>query len=434
MSGQLNMLRRDRRAHARTPRLMETEARLSCEAWVQSMDASDTVRSEVRALRTTVLAQQTEIAGLRAADRTRKAQLVETLTISRTLQTRVIELQSQQGPASGPAEPKIPEEAGSVADALAAHEATRSETAMIQEWVEGDKILLLWFERMETVFCISNCTVENQIKFATCTLFRSALTWWNSHVKTVGHDVAYVMTWTNLKNKMTDKYYPRGEVKKLEGEMWNLKVKGIDVGMARRNLTEDLNLCAQNATITMMVNVLQNAISATELAIWLVTVGVLQMPTLLTTKRALGQGNETLIVRRDGSDQGNETRLNIISCTKMKKYMLKGCPIFLEHVTTKETEDKSEKKRLEDVPIVRDFPEVFPEDLSGLPPTRQVEFQIDLILGVAHVAWAPYRLAPSEMKELLDQLKELSNKGFIRPSSSPWGAPFLFIKKNDGSF
>ncbi|GKB38780.1 putative reverse transcriptase domain-containing protein, partial [Tanacetum coccineum] len=82
-------------------------------------------------------------------------------------------------------------------------------------------------------------------------------------------------------------------------------------------------------------------------------------------------------------------------------------------------EDKSEKKRLEDVPIVRDFLEVFPEDLLGLPPTRQVEFQIDLVPGAAPVARAPYRLAPSEMKELSEQLKELSDKGFIRPSSSP---------------
>ncbi|GJR09001.1 putative reverse transcriptase domain-containing protein [Tanacetum coccineum] len=97
-------------------------------------------------------------------------------------------------------------------------------------------------------------------------------------------------------------------------------------------------------------------------------------------------------------------------------------------------EDKSEKKRLEDVPIVQDFPEVFPEDLPGLPPTRQVEFQIDLVPGAAPVARAPYRLAPSEMKELSEQLKELSDKGFIRPSSSPWGAPVLFVKKKDGSF
>ncbi|GJV24591.1 putative reverse transcriptase domain-containing protein [Tanacetum coccineum] len=91
-------------------------------------------------------------------------------------------------------------------------------------------------------------------------------------------------------------------------------------------------------------------------------------------------------------------------------------------------------KRLEDVPIVQDFPEVFPEDLPGLPPTRQVEFRIDLVPGAAPVARAPYRLAPSKMKELSEQLQELSNKGFIRPSSSPWGAPVLFVKKKDGSF
>ncbi|GJX55384.1 hypothetical protein Tco_0285281 [Tanacetum coccineum] len=117
-----------------------------------------------------------------------------------------------------------------------------------------------------------------------------------------------------------------------------------------------------------------------------------------------------------------------------QKYLLKVCDVFLAHVTTKKAEDKSKEKRLKDVPIVQDFPEVFPEDLPGIPPTRQVEFQIDLIPGAAPVAWAPYQLAPFEMKELSDQLQELSDKGFIRPSSSPWGAPFLFVKKKDGSF
>ncbi|GJR24270.1 putative reverse transcriptase domain-containing protein [Tanacetum coccineum] len=84
--------------------------------------------------------------------------------------------------------------------------------------------------------------------------------------------------------------------------------------------------------------------------------------------------------------------------------------------------------------IQEDFPEVFPEDLPGLPLTRQVEFQIDLVPGAALVARVPYRLAPSKMKELSEQLKKLSYKGFIRPSSSPWGAPVLFVKKKDGSF
>nr|GFD52696.1 putative reverse transcriptase domain-containing protein [Tanacetum cinerariifolium] len=102
-----------------------------------------------------------------------------------------------------------------------------------------------------------------------------------------------------------------------------------------------------------------------------------------------------------------------------EKYVKKGFPIFLTHITTKEVEDKSKEKRLEDIPVVRDFPKVFPEDLPGLPPIRPVEFQIDLVPGAAPVARAPYRLAPSEMKELTEQLKELSDKGFVRPSSSP---------------
>ncbi|GJV91372.1 hypothetical protein Tco_1539185 [Tanacetum coccineum] len=114
--------------------------------------------------------------------------------------------------------------------------------------------------------------------------------------------------------------------------------------------------------------------------------------------------------------------------------MQKGFPIILAHITAKEVEDKSKEKRLEDVQIVQDFPEVFPEDLPGLPLTRQVEFQIDLVPGAVPVARAPYRLTPSKMKELSEQLKELSDKGFIRPNSLPWGAPVLFVKKKDGSF
>ncbi|GKF08684.1 putative reverse transcriptase domain-containing protein, partial [Tanacetum coccineum] len=90
-------------------------------------------------------------------------------------------------------------------------------------------------------------------------------------------------------------------------------------------------------------------------------------------------GNEILIVCGDGSNNGHESRLNIISCTKTQKYLLKGCQVFLAHITVKKAQDKSEEKRLEDVPIVRDFLKVFLEDLPGIPPTRQVEFQIDLV-------------------------------------------------------
>ncbi|KAL2252041.1 UNVERIFIED_CONTAM: Retrovirus-related Pol polyprotein from transposon [Sesamum indicum] len=86
-----------------------------------------------------------------------------------------------------------------------------------------------------------------------------------------------------------------------------------------------------------------------------------------------------------------------------------------------------------DVPVVREFPDVFPDELPGLPPHREVDFEIDTIPGAAPISIAPYRMAPSELKELKKQLEELLDKGFIRPSISPWGAPVLFVKKKDGS-
>ncbi|GJU71629.1 putative nucleotidyltransferase, ribonuclease H [Tanacetum coccineum] len=135
---------------------------------------------------------------------------------------------------------------------------------------------------------------------------------------------------------------------------------------------------------------------------------------------------ETLIIRGDRS----KTRLNLISCIKTERYISRGCQVFMIQVMEK----KSDEKKLEDIPVVKEFLDVFPEDLPGIPPVRQVEFQIDLIPGAAPVARTPYRLAPSEMQELSNQLQELTDRGFIRPSTSPWGAPVLFVKKKDGSF
>nr|GFC75177.1 putative reverse transcriptase domain-containing protein [Tanacetum cinerariifolium] len=113
-----------------------------------------------------------------------------------------------------------------------------------------------------------------------------------------------------------------------------------------------------------------------------------------------------------------------------RKYIERGSQLFIAQVTEKEPA----KKKLQDVPVICNFPKVFPDDLPELPPPRQVEFKIEMIPDDAPVARAPYRLAPSELKELSDQLKELSEKGFIRSSSLPWGAPVLFVKKKDRSF
>ncbi|GJX59334.1 hypothetical protein Tco_0290724 [Tanacetum coccineum] len=374
---------------------------------------------------------------------------------------------------------------------------------------EGVVGLTRWFEKMESVFSISNCPATSQVKFATCTLQDDALTWWNSHVKTTTPEVAHAMPWAALKKMMTDKYCPRGEIKKIETEMWNLKVKGTDVVAYNRRFQQLALMCSRmfpeevdkiEKYIGGLPDMILGSVKASksknariDLVYGLNNPNQQQQNRRQNTGHAYAAGNgdrkpyegskplcskcnchheagpcplgvatlketdETEQQRsgnqdgknrdpakvyavgmrgqtKDNALRGNATQLNIISSTKTQKYMQKGFPIFLAHVTAKEIEDKSEKKRLEDVPIVRDFPEVFPEDLPGLPPTRQVEFQIDLVPGAAPVARAPYRLAPSEMKELSEQLKELSDKGLIRPSSSPWGAPVLFVKKKDGSF
>ncbi|CAL9025506.1 unnamed protein product, partial [Prunus brigantina] len=106
-----------------------------------------------------------------------------------------------------------------------------------------------------------------------------------------------------------------------------------------------------------------------------------------------------------------------------------GCSGYLAHVI--DTRDNGFK--LEEIPVVQEFPDVFPEDLPGLPPHREIEFIIELVPGTNPISQAPYRMAPAELRELKTQLQELVDKGFIRPSFSPWGAPVLFVKKKDGT-
>ena len=115
----------------------------------------------------------------------------------------------------------------------------------------------------------------------------------------------------------------------------------------------------------------------------------------------------------------------------MKAYKLirQKCDHFLAYVI----DSRKAKPHVSDIDVLDEFPDVFPDDLPGLPPDREVKFNIELVPGATPVAKAPYRLAPSEMKELMSQIQELLDKGYIRPSSSPWGAPILFVKKKDGS-
>ncbi|KAL0553669.1 hypothetical protein IC582_007570 [Cucumis melo] len=120
---------------------------------------------------------------------------------------------------------------------------------------------------------------------------------------------------------------------------------------------------------------------------------------------------------------------SLISILKAKKLLRKGCTAFLAHIVVVQRE----KLKPEDVPVVKEFLDVFPDDLSGLPLDREIEFTIELLPGTAPISQAPYRMAPSELKELKMQLQELVDKGYIRPSVSLWGAPVLFMEKKDGT-
>ena len=114
--------------------------------------------------------------------------------------------------------------------------------------------------------------------------------------------------------------------------------------------------------------------------------------------------------------------INVMTASKMLR---KGCQGYLAFVVDK----RQEGTRLEDIPIVKEFPDVFPDDISGLHPDREVKLTIDLIPGTEPISIPPYRMVPAELRELKAQLEELLSKGFIRPSISPWGAPVLFVKK-----
>ena len=115
----------------------------------------------------------------------------------------------------------------------------------------------------------------------------------------------------------------------------------------------------------------------------------------------------------------------LINAMTALKMLRKGCQGYLAFVVDR----RQEGTRLEDIPIVKEFPDVFPGDISVLPPDREVEFTIDLIPRTEPIYIPPYRMAPVELRELKAQLEELLSKGFIRPSISPWGAPVLFVKK-----
>nr|GEX35471.1 putative reverse transcriptase domain-containing protein [Tanacetum cinerariifolium] len=447
----------DRLDHHRTAMLIDREAMYAREAWTGSEDKSSAIVAHVRTLEAQKMASK-------------KRTTRETPATTTTLTTTVIDAQLQslidRGIAAALAECDTDRSRngdnnndsgiGERRQMTTPRECTYIDFLKCQpmsfQGTEGVISLTRSLEKMEYVFQISNCTVVCQVKFASCTLQGSTLTWWNSHMRAVGLDVSYEMPWAALKRMITGKYCPRmfpEEAAKVKRYIDGLPdmIHGSVKASKSQSMQEAIEFATEMMDKKMLTHVEHHGYDV-ELAdgriIWVntlirgCTLNFLNHPFNIDLM-PLEMGSFNVIIsmdclQGDESNNGHESRLNIIPCTKTQRYLLNGCPIFLAHVTTKGAKDKSKEKRLEDVPIVQDFPEVFPEDFSGIPPTRQVEFQIDLIPGAAPVARAPYRLALSEMKELSDQLKDLADKGFIRSSFSPWGAPVLFVKKKDRSF
>ncbi|GJX41025.1 putative reverse transcriptase domain-containing protein [Tanacetum coccineum] len=287
--------------------------------------------------------------------------------------------------------------------------------------------------------------------------------WFKGMETTVGNDVAYVMTWTNLEKKMTDKYCPRGEFKKLEGEMWNLKVKGTDVVGYNHRFQELALMCArmfpkESEKIEKYVGGLPNMIHRSVMASKPKTMhDAIEFATELMDKKICtfaerqrsGEkkpygGSKPLCSKcnyhHDGqcspkchkcnrvghlacdcrstinANTANNQRVTR-ACQKptcfdcgAQGHFKRECPKLKNNNHGNQGGNGNASAKVYAVGSVGTNPDsnvvtVFPEDLPGLPPTRQVEFQIDLIPGAAPVARAPYRLAPSEMKKLSEQLK-----------------------------
>nr|GFA32790.1 putative reverse transcriptase domain-containing protein [Tanacetum cinerariifolium] len=317
----------------------------------------------------------------------------------------------------------------------------------------------------ESVFHISKCAAENQVKFATCTLHSVALTWWNTHVQTVGHEAAYGMTWKTLMKMMTKKYCPRNEIRKLKMELWDLKVKGTDLASYTQRYQELALLCGrmffeEADKIEKYVGGLPDIIHGSVVASKQKTMQeAIEIATELMDKNIRTFAERETASKRKFDNTSRNTQ------NQQRQYSNKRQNI--DRVYTAASDEKKQYGGSRPLcakcnyhhngpcaPKVqghfrRECPKLKNNNNHGNQggrnnaPTRvyvvghagtDPDANVITVPGAAPVAWAPYRLAPSEMKELAEQLKELSDKGFIRPSSSPWGAPILFVKKKDGSF
>ncbi|GJV98834.1 putative reverse transcriptase domain-containing protein [Tanacetum coccineum] len=241
--------------------------------------------------------------------------------------------------------------------------------------VNGNRV-----EKMENVQDMSGCSNDQKVKYTAGSFVGKALTWWNSHIRTLSREVAVSMSWNDFKFMMIQEFCPSHEMQKLESELWNHTM----VGAGHAAYTDRFHELARLASRQLVE--INKVIKGCKLEIEGQIFDIDLIP--------FGHRSFDVII---GERPEEKARLLMSA--------------------------KANERKQEEIVVVRDFPEVFPDDLSRLSPIREIKFQIELIPGATPVAKSPYRLAPSKLEELSGQLKELQDKGFIRPSSSPWGAP-----------
>ncbi|GJU40394.1 putative reverse transcriptase domain-containing protein [Tanacetum coccineum] len=293
---------------------------------------------------------------------------------------------------------------------------------------EGAVGLIRWFERTESVFSRSNCTEDCKVKFATGTLTEEALSWWNSFAQLIGIEEAYKITWVEFKKLLIKKYCPRTEIQKMEDEFYHLIVKGNDLKTHVRRFQELATLCPtmvpdSEKMMEVFIGGLPRSIEGNVTASKPQTLE----EAINIAQRLMDQNKRQEAVRAYaatpaenssfdvviGIDWFSKYHAKILCDEKVVHIPIDGETLIIRDDQIQVMEKKSDKKRLEDIPVVREFPKVFPEDLPGLPPVCQIQFQIDLIPGAAPVARAPYRLAHLKMQELSDQLQELADRALI---------------------
>nr|GEX68170.1 putative reverse transcriptase domain-containing protein [Tanacetum cinerariifolium] len=274
--------------------------------------------------------------------------------------------------------------------------------------IEGVISLTQWFKKMESVFHISNYIIACQIKFSMCTLLGNALMWWNSLVKTIGHDAAYNMPWKTLKKMMTDKYYPRGEIKKLKIEVWNLNVKCTDVVGYNQYFQELALMCSRMFPEESNEDTIDFGTELMDQKIRTFADRQVEQKRKLDDNSRSNQNQQQSFKRKNvardytagpkdkkvyGGSKPLCPKCNYHhdgqcapKCNNCKRVgpLAHDCRSLATNtnnhralMANQRAEDKSEEKQLEDVPIVQYIPEVFPEDLTG----SSVYSKIDLRSG-----------------------------------------------------